>query len=124
LEAEESSILMMLRRRKFNGQSKMTAEESKEIIFESIVCESVNLFDWTSGDNLFEMKRGRVWYVLKSKEVFNQSGVGMIDVFVMPKILILAFIFSSESLFKSNSYAWKHQPVAVGQWSPSSSEDG
>jgi hypothetical protein len=30
----------------------------------------------------------------------------------------------SGSQFKSNNYTKKHPPVIVGQWSPSSSEDG
>jgi hypothetical protein len=34
------------------------------------------------------------------------------------------FLFPCRSQSKSNNYLKKHQPVIVGQWSPSSSEDG
>jgi hypothetical protein len=33
-------------------------------------------------------------------------------------------LVTSGNQFKSNNYAKKHPPVIVGQWSPSSSEDG
>jgi hypothetical protein len=42
----------------------------------------------------------------------------------MRVVVIYNLLAPSGSQFKSNSYAKKHPPVVVDQWSPSSSEDG
>jgi hypothetical protein len=42
----------------------------------------------------------------------------------MKLLIIYIMLTHSGSQLKSNSYAKKHPPVVVGQWSTSSSEDG
>jgi hypothetical protein len=75
LEVEESSIVMMSRRRKFNRQMKMIIEESKEKYFESIVCELMNLLDWTSEDDLIGTRCIKVLNISQLEKMVNRSEI-------------------------------------------------